>query len=134
MGDVTREEATTLVDRIVSPTDPPALSADDVADALDAARVVDEQGRGPADDGYVETVDGWYAVAEAFEAKALRQAASPAVEEFSAEGARFKRGLPDFAGLAARYRARSIAGTAAGIAVIELDPQGGYTPRSAGPC
>lgn len=130
---MTRDEARTRLAEIVSATSTPVLSATDLDAALDAARVRDDSDLGPADQGYVETFDLDYAAAEAFETKAVRQAGQPMVEEFSAEGARFKRKAPDFWALANTYRSRSTAGRS-GIGVIELDPQGGFTPRSSYPC
>lgn len=131
---MTRDEARTALAEIVSATTAPVLSTADLDRALDAARIPDTEDRGPAETGYVETFDLDYAAAEAFDTKAIRQAASPVVEEFSAEGARFKRKPPDFAALASYYRGRSSVGGSSGISVIELDPQGGTVPRSAGPC
>lgn len=134
---MTRDEARTRLGSMVSASTPPVLDQAALDAALDAARVVDSDGRAPVDDGYVETFDLNYAAAEAFEAKAVQAAATDAggLESFTSEGSAFKRrpgtGYDGFMALAASFRARSTAG-GTGISVIALEPHGGQMPRSAG--
>lgn len=119
-----RATAKSELERIVPTSSDPALTADDINAALDAAKIIDADGNAPIDADYTETIDANYAIAEAFDLKAVRAAAAGQVEEFTAEGARFKRILPNFAALAARYRDRSTAGSdSSGISVIELHPE-----------
>lgn len=133
---MTRDDARSALAGLVSATSTPTLSDAELDVALDAARVVDADGLGPVDDGYTDTFDLDYAAAEAFDLKAVKAASTAQVRKFSAEGATFERDLPDFAGLAATYRARSSAGASTGIGVIELDPQTPewMQPRSTRPC
>jgi len=134
---MTRDEARTRLGSMVSASTHPALSDDQLDEFLDAARIVDTDGRAPIDDGYVETFDLNYAAAEAFEAKATAALAGDTggLESFTSEGSAFKRrpgtGYDEFMALAASFRAKSTAG-GAGISVIALEPYGGHMPRSAG--
>ena len=64
---MTRDEARTRLGSMVSASTPPVLDQAALDAALDAARVVDSDGRAPVDDGYVETFDLNYAAAEAFD-------------------------------------------------------------------
>lgn len=118
-----RAAVRTRLETLVSATTAPALTDIDIELALDAARIVDADGLGPADDGYVETIDLDYAAAEAFTRKHVLAATSPQVKKFTAEGASFDRVLPDFERLADYYRNRSTAGGSGGISVIELVPE-----------
>lgn len=132
-----RTEALQWLTDTVAATTPPVLTDQQLEAFLDAARVVDSDGRAPVDDGYVETFDLNYAAAEAFEAKAVQAAATDAggLESFTSEGSAFKRrpgtGYDGFMALAASFRAKSTAG-GTGISVISLEPYGGQVPRSAG--
>ena len=132
-----RTEALQWLTETVAATTPPVLTDQQLEAFLDAARIVDSDGRAPVDDGYVETFDLNYAAAEAFEAKAVQAAATDAggLESFTSEGSAFKRrpgtGYDGFMALAASFRAKSSAG-GTGINVISLEPYGGHMPRSVG--
>jgi hypothetical protein len=132
-----RTEALTALTDMVQASTPPTLTDDQLNGFLDASRVVDTDGRAPVDAGYVETFDLDYAAALAFETKADHAALSDTggLESFTSEGSAFKRrpgtGYEGFMALARKYRARSVAGGGA-ISVINLEPEGGMVPRSAG--
>ena len=133
-----RTEALTWLTDTVQATTPPVLVFQQLDGFLDAARIVDPDGRAPIDADYVETFDLNYAVAEAFEAKAVAALAGDTggLESFTSEGSAFKRragtGYDGFMALAASFRAKSTAGGGGMISVIALEPQGGQVPRSAG--
>lgn len=132
-----RTEALQWLAETVKATTPPVLTNQQLEAFLDAARIVDPDGRAPIDDGYVETFDLNYAAAEAFEAKAVVALAGDTggLESFTSEGSAFKRrpgtGYDGFMALAASFRAKSTAGGGS-ISVIALEPYGGQVPRSAG--
>lgn len=133
-----RDTARLRLADMVSASTPPVLDDNALDTALEAAKVVDPTGRAPIDDGYVETFDLNYAAAEAFEAKAIRAAATDTggLESFTSEGSAFKRragtGYAGFMALADQFRARSCVGSGGMITVISMDPYGGSVPRSAG--
>ncbi|HLR97099.1 MAG TPA: hypothetical protein VK053_21440, partial [Jiangellaceae bacterium] len=128
-----RTEALQWLAETVAATTPPVLTDQQLEAFLDAARIVDPDGRAPIDDGYVETFDLNYAAAEAFEAKAVAALAGDTggLESFTSEGSAFKRragtGYDGFMALAASFRARSTAGGGS-ISVIALEPHGGQMP------
>lgn len=133
-----RDNARTRLAGMVSASTLPVLDNTALDTALDAAKIVDPAGRAPIDDGYVETFDLNYAAAEAFEAKAIRAAATDTggLESFTSEGSAFRRrqgtGYAGFMALADQFRAKSCAGSGSTISVISMDPYGGPAPRSAG--
>lgn len=99
--------------------------------AIDAARVVDAEGRAPADPGYVETIDQWWAAGELAGMLAIQQAQQGSVTEFSSEGSRFKTAGPDWWAVAAHYRSKSPLSTApTGFGVVEFETEPRHIPRS----
>src|SRR5690625_4544010 len=123
---MTRAQALAWLRDTVAATTPPVLTNDHLEGFLDAARIIDPDGRAPIDDGYVETFDLHYAAAEAFEAKAIQAAATDTggIESFTSEGSAFKRrpgtGYDRFMALAASFRGKSTAGGGSMISVIAL--------------
>lgn len=133
-----REKARQRLADMVSASTPPALSDADLNAALDAARIVDPDGRAPISPGYVETFDLNYAAGVAFETKADRALATDTgdLESFTSEGSAFKRragtGYDGFMALAAKYKGRSTAAQTGGsISVIEVGSRHTGWPRSA---
>lgn len=133
-----REQARTRLAEMVSASTPPVLSEADLDAALDAARVVDSDGRAPVDEGYVETFDLNYAAGAALDMKADRYtlADTGGLESFTSEGSAFRRrtgtDASGFRSLADRYRARSTAAGGSGaLSVIEVSTLAGAAPRSA---
>ncbi len=131
-----RTQARTTLAGMVSASTPPVLSDADLNAALDAARVVDSEGRAPVDTGYVETFDLNYAAAEALDMRADQMVLTDTggLTSFTADGASFTKRQGTTAdglrALAARYRSRSAAGATGGIGLIELAPVGRTVPRS----
>ena len=120
----------------VDPDTAPTVSSATLDAALDAARVVDAAGRAPIADGYVETIDAWYAAGILFEAKARKALLSNTgqVTSFTSEGSSFTLtpGLTaaDFNQLAAEAFHKSTVGSS--ISVIHIEPSGTIpAPRSA---
>lgn len=132
-----RTQALAVLADMVQAGTPPVLNDADLNRFLDASRVIDSEDRPPTDPEYVETFDLNYAAALAFEAKADLEAMSDTsnLESFTSEGTTFKRRANarynSFMNLASKYRARSVVGDG-GISVINLEPEGGMIPRSAG--
>lgn len=116
----------------VDPDTTPAVSQAVIDAALDAARVVDSSGRAPIADGYVETIDAWYAAGILFEAKARKAllANTGQVSSFTSEGSSFTLtpGLTaaDLNQLAAEAFHKSTVGGA--VSVIHLEPSGTLNP------
>ena len=116
----------------VDPDTAPAVSQAVIDAALDAARVVDTAGRAPIADGYVETIDPWYAAGLIFEAKARKAllANTGLVSSFTSEGSSFTLtpGLTaaDLNQLAAEAFHKSTVGGA--VSVIHLEPSGTLNP------
>jgi hypothetical protein len=122
---VTREEAIIALSAMVRFTDPPALTTDDLNEALTASRLVDVDGRPPADPDYVEgNFDLNYAAALLWEKKAVLYLSVGQLTEFSSEGSRFKKEPPNFQALADYYRGLSTAaGTGNGVEFVAIEPE-----------
>lgn len=116
----------------VDPDTAPTVSQTVIDAALDAARVVDSAGRAPIADGYVETIDVWYAAGILFEAKARKAllANTGQVSSFTSEGSSFTLtpGLTaaDLNRLAADAFNKSTVGGA--VSVIHIEPSGTLNP------
>ena len=116
----------------VDPDTAPTVSQTVIDAALDAARVVDSAGRAPIADGYVETIDAWYAAGILFEAKARKALLSNTgqVTSFTSEGSSFTLtpGLTaaDLNQLAAEAFHKSTVGGA--VSVIHIEPSGTLNP------
>jgi hypothetical protein len=113
------------------------LAPDDIARALDSSRTPDQQGRAPGQSGYVETIDPYWAAAEAVTTIAIRAAGDPQLTRITSEGASFERTPPDLFRMAALLRARSplgqqLAQARSELGCIEIGPpeQDRYIPRS----
>lgn len=113
------------------------LASDDIARALDSSRTPDQQGRAPGQPGYTETIDPYWAAAEAVTTIAIRAAGDPQLTRITSEGASFERTPPDLFRMAALLRARSplgqqLAQARSELGCIEIGPpeQDRYTPRS----
>lgn len=114
---------------------PPVLSSDQVSRALCDSRIVDANGRGPRDPGYLPTWSGHYAAALLLETKADMLALAPgAVMSFTSEGSTVTRAAGPTAdslrAIAARHRALAFPG-AGTVSVIDLGPRASLAPRSA---
>lgn len=129
-----RDQATVWLQRLLGSA-PPEITAEDITDALNQSKVVDEDGRAPIDDGYVETFNVHYAASLLFDLKADLAVASDAggIQSFTSEGSSFTRrpgsGADQFRAVARRYRDLAFPGTS--ITVIELNPERHTLPRSA---
>ena len=113
------------------------LTSDDIARALDSSRTPDLQGRTPGQSGYIETIDPYWAAAEAVATIAIRAAGDPQLTPITSEGASFERTPPDLFRMAALLRARSPLGQQLAqarneLGCIEIGPpeQDRYIPRS----
>ena len=113
------------------------LAPDDIARALDSSRTPDPQGRTPGQSGDIETIDPYWAAAEAVTAIAIRAAGDPQLTRITSEGASFERTPPDLFRMAALLRARSplgqqLAQVRGELGCIEIGPpeQDRYIPRS----
>lgn len=113
------------------------LAPDDTVRALDSSRTPDLQGRTPGQSGYVETIDPYWAAAEAVTTIAIRAAGDPQLTRITSEGASFERTPPDLFRMAALLRARSplgqqLAQVRGELGCIEIGPpeQDRYIPRS----
>lgn len=113
------------------------LAPDDITRALDSSRTPDPQGRTPGQSGYIETIDPYWAAAEAVATIAIRAAGDPQLTRITSEGASFERTPPDLFRMAALLRARSplgqqLAQARSELGCIEIGPpeQGRYIPRS----
>lgn len=113
------------------------LTSDDIARALDSSRTPDQQGHTPGQPGYTETIDPYWAAAEAVTTVAIRAAGDPQLTRITSEGASFERTPPDLFRMAALLRARSplgqqLAQARSELGCIEIGPpeQDRYIPRS----
>ena len=113
------------------------LTSDDIARALDSSRTPDQQGHTPGQPGYTETIDPYWAAAEAVTTIAIRAAGDPQLTRITSEGASFERTPPDLFRMAALLRARSplgqqLAQARSELGCIEIGPpeQDRYIPRS----
>nr|DAJ94188.1 MAG TPA: hypothetical protein [Caudoviricetes sp.] len=113
------------------------LAPDDITRALDSSRTPDPQGRTPGQSGYIETIDPYWAAAEAVTTIAIRAAGDPQLTRITSEGASFERTPPDLFRMAALLRARSplgqqLAQARSELGCIEIGPpeQDRYIPRS----
>lgn len=102
---------------------------------LDAMRVADGAGLGPANPNYVETFDPWLTASAVAEHLAITAAMMPTetLNRVTAEGATFEvsTSAPDWSAIAAWLRSRSPLMTAGqGIGMIELARTDGPIPRS----
>lgn len=113
------------------------LTSGDIARALDSSRTPDPQGRTPGQSGYTETIDPYWAAAEAVTTIAIRAAGDPQLTRITSEGAGFERTPPDLFRMAALLRARSplgqqLAQARSELGCIEIGPpeRDRYIPRS----
>ena len=134
MDRTTAEQALTAA---VGPYVASLLTPDDITRALDSSRTPDQQGRTPGRPGYIETIDPYWAAAEAVTTIAIRGAGDPQLTRITSEGASFERTPPDLFRMAALLRARSplgqqLAQARSGLGCIEIGPpeQDRYIPRS----
>lgn len=129
-------EATQFVSTLFASV--PDVSPEVVATAVGGAHVADADGRGPLDEGYIDTVDEWLAAATVAEhldlSAAIAGQGQAPVKQFTAEGAMFAfADARTWADVAAMLRSRSSRWQAAAMGVIEV-PSGAlpFRPRSAG--
>lgn len=131
-----RIEARIEAERLVGPAIAAQLTEEDWDAALDLALMPDSSGALPGDTGYDETVDPYWAAAEAMTALAIRTtAAGGGLRKFSAEGASFEVDAPDLWGMAAALRARSTISKAqaSALGILEVDGRlSHYQPTSGG--
>lgn len=134
MDRTTAEQALTAA---VGPYVASLLTPDDITRALDSSRTPDQQGRTPGQPGYIETIDPYWAAAEAVTTIAIRAAGDPQLTRITSEGASFERTPPDLFRMAALLRARSplgqqLAQARSELGCIEIGPpeQDRYIPRS----
>ena len=101
----TRDDALDKLGRMVSATEAPVLSREDLGDLLDEARIPDELGRRPGTDGYVERFDLNRAAMEGWRRKAGRVAGN---FTFSADNASYNKGevLAHMEAMVAQYAAK----------------------------
>jgi len=119
---MTREEARALLAVQALASTPPALTSDELDAALSSSRLPDNEGRPPSDPDFVE--ENWdlnYATAECFELKQVKQMSAGTLQEFTSEGARFKKEPPNFQAVADWWRDRSSVGDSSSPTMIELD-------------
>lgn len=134
MDRTTAEQALTAA---VGPYVASLLTSGDIARALDSSRTPDQQGRTPGQPGYTETIDPYWAAAEAVTTIAIRAAGDPQLTRITSEGASFERTPPDLFRMAALLRARSplgqqLAQARSELGCIEIGPpeRDRYIPRS----
>lgn len=130
---VTRDEARAQLEVLSQSSTPPQLSTDELNAALSASRLRDSEGRPPSDPDFVE--ENWdlnYAAAECYELKHVKQMSAGTLQEFTSEGANFKKTPPDFQAVANWWRNRSSVGDTGSPSFIELDNRLPYRlrPRS----
>lgn len=115
----------------------PALPDNLVADALNGALIPDNDGTWPGGDGYVETIDEWWAAATLADWQQVRSlvADGGTITKATSEGSTFEVAPIDWAAFADKWRRRSAIGRYAGVAglgVVEVGGGDPYTPTSMG--
>jgi hypothetical protein len=134
---VTREEAREQLAILAQATVSPTLTDDELDAALTASRLPDNEGRPPSDPDFVEeNWDLYYAAAECYLMKHVKQISAGTLTEFTSEGANFKKTPPDFLAVADWYRDRSTTGDTSSPSFITLDdrPPRRLRPRSEVDC
>jgi len=117
-----RDEARAQLATLAQASTPPTLSEAELDAALSRSRLPDSEGRGPADPDFVEeNWDLYYAAAECFELKHVKQMSAGMLQEFTSEGANFKKTPPNFQATADWYRDRSTVGDTSSPTFVELD-------------
>lgn len=117
-----RDEARSELATLAQASAPPVLSPAELDGALTRSRLPDNEGRAPNDPDFVEeNWDLYYAAAECFELKGAKAMSAGTLEEFTAEGARFKKTPPNYQATADWFRDRSTVGDSSSPVFLELD-------------
>ncbi len=118
----TRDEARSELATLAQASALPVLTSAELDGALSRSRLPDNEGRPPSDPDFVEeNWDLYYAAAECFELKNVKAMSVGTLEEFTAEGARFKKKPPDYQATADWFRDRSTVGDSSSLVFLELD-------------